>query len=137
MSKTSPISTQSRIGVVSPAVAHADDDEHVLPRMILNIKSLAGYLPTIQLEHDATVADLAHAVISCEPDAYHNCRPVFIRTLADGDSVELEGKSRQLSSFGLQLGVQQDLALIVKTLPDMSEVQSSDLYYDTILAACN
>jgi hypothetical protein len=91
----------------------ADDDQ---PRMMISVKMLAGYLPTIHLKHDATVADLADAVISSDLDAYRNCRPMFVRVHTDGSTVELEDESRQLSSFGLQCDVEEELVMMVENV---------------------
>jgi hypothetical protein len=62
-------------------------------------------------------------VISCDPDAYRNCRPVFIRAHADGSSEELEEESRQLSSFGLQCGTEEELVLVVENFSELARRQ--------------
>jgi hypothetical protein len=103
-----------------------DDDE---PRMMISVKMLAGYLPTINLKHDATVADLADAMISSDPDAYRDCRPVFIRAHADGSSEELEEESRRLSSFGLQCGVEEELVMWVENVSDLVSQVCEDRYF--------
>jgi hypothetical protein len=91
----------------------------------INLKTLAGYLPTIHLKHDATVADLTDAVISSDPDAHRNCRPVFVRVHADGSSEELVDLSRRLSSFGLQCGVvEEELVLMFQDLSGLSQVHN-------------
>jgi hypothetical protein len=94
--------------------------------MLISVKTLAGYLPTIQLKHDATVADLADAVFSCDPDAYRDCRPVFIRAHANGGSEELEEESRQLSSFGLQCEVEEELVMWVENISDLVRQECED-----------
>jgi hypothetical protein len=94
--------------------------------MMLSVKTLAGYLPTIELLNpEATVADLADAVITTDPAAYRNCRPVFVRKHAVGglaELEELEDESRRLSSFGLQHGVVEELVLVVKDLTNFNQV---------------
>jgi hypothetical protein len=89
------------------------EDEAEKPCLMLSIKTLAGYLPTIHLKPDATVADLADVVVNLDPNTYSNSQLVFIRAHADGSSEELEDESRQLSSIGLQCDVEEELVLVI------------------------
>jgi hypothetical protein len=104
----------------SDAVETQVEDEAEKPCFMLSVKTLAGFLPTIHLKPDATVADLADVVVEMDPDVYLYCLPVFIRTYVDGGSEELEDESRQLSSFGMKCDVEEELVVVI--LGDLNKV---------------
>jgi hypothetical protein len=102
------------------AISEVSDSDIVSIR----VRSLASELPVIRLPVSAAISELADLVIGLDPSAYRDFRPIFVRSIADDESVELDDESRSLSSYGLQAGDDEVLMLVLEDVSNFSRVRA-------------